>query len=294
MIVNPQLFNYRLIKGSLVIVVAVFGILGYLKYQSIEAQNTFLQQENKLIVNELSQVLNHNEVISNENEQLATQLETYHDTNSAALDSITKLTQNLSVMSKYKEENLDLKKQLTSSTSQLKRANNALQTVEQNYQQSVAQLKAQTIEISKLKDGSNSSLNSATTTNRLTANYIAVKGYETILNSRVFTNKAKKVNNIEVCFNLAADDNIKAGSKVIYLQILNPENNVIADKGVVSFNEQSLIYSFKTSVEYINKHTTICTAVEADRNDKPLKKGSYKINVFNENHLVGSTTLNLE
>ncbi|MGF1555642.1 hypothetical protein [Paucihalobacter sp.] len=294
MIVNPQLFNYRLIKGSLVIVVAVFGVLGYLKYQSIEAQNVFLQQENKLIVNELSQVLNQNEVISNENEQLVTQLETFQETNIAALDSITKLTQNLSVMSKYKTENLGLKDQLISSTYKLKKATNALHTVEQNYDQSVAQLKAQTAEISRLKDGSTSLLNLANTSYNLTANYIAVKGYETILNSRVFTTKAKKVNNIEVCFNLAADENIKAGSKVIYVQILNPENNVVADKGMVTFNEQTLIYSYKTTVEYINKHTTVCTAIEADRDDKPLKKGSYRINVFNEDHLIGSTALNLE
>lgn len=294
MIVNPQLFNYRLIKGSLVIVVAVFGVLGYLKYQSIEAQNVFLQQENKLIVNELSQVLNQNEVISNENEQLAVQLETFQDTNSAALDSIAKLTQNLSVMSKYKTENLGLKNQLTSSTYKLKKATTALQIVEQNYEQTAAQLKAQTVEFSKLKDDSASLMNTTRTSNNLTANYIAVKGYETSLNSRIFSTKAKKVNNIEVCFNLAADENIKSGSKVIYVQILNPENNVVADKGIATFNEQSLIYSYKSTVEYTNQHTTVCTAIEADRDDKPLKKGTYRINVFNENHLIGSTALNLE
>lgn len=294
MIVNPQLFNYRLIKSSLVIVVAVFGVLGFLEYQSIEAQNVFLQQENKLITNELSQVLNHNAVVSNEHDLLVHQLATIQDANSAALDSITQLTQNLSVMSKYKTENLDLKKQLKSSTFKLVKATNALQEVEKHYALASEQLKRQSVVISNFEIGSKELPNSATNTHYLTANYIAVKGFETTANSRTFTTKAKKVNNIEVCFNLAADTNIKTGFKVLYVQILNPENNVVADKGMVTFNEQTLIYSYKTTVEYINKHTTICTAIEADRDDKPLKKGIYRINVFNENHLVGSTVLNLE
>lgn len=293
MIVNPQLFNYRLIKGSLVIAVAVVTVLGYLKYQSIESQNASLKQENKLIVNELSQVLKHNDVISNENEMLSLQLETIQEVKKAAADSIAQLTQNLSVMSKYKTRNLDLKKQLSSSASQLYKVDSALQSAEQSLHQANAQLEQQTEQILSLQNGDFTDGNYYKS-KPLSANYISVKGYETSLSSRIFTTKAKKINNLEVCLNLAEDTDVNPGSKTIYIQIINPDNNVVADKGMVAFNSKNLIYSYKTTVEYMNKHTTVCTAIEADQDDKPLKKGTYRINVFNDAHLVGSTTLYLD
>ena len=78
------------------------------------------------------------------------------------------------------------------------------------------------------------------------------------------------------------------------MQIINPENNVLADKGVVKNSDQSLVYSYKTNVEYYNQNTRVCVAVEADRDDKPLQKGTYKINIFNDFTLIGSTELLLE
>lgn len=75
MIVNPQLFNYRLIKSFLVIVTAVFSVLGYLKYQSIKAQNIFTEQETKLIEQELAEVLRHNDRLSNEKSIILENLE---------------------------------------------------------------------------------------------------------------------------------------------------------------------------------------------------------------------------
>jgi propanediol utilization protein len=78
------------------------------------------------------------------------------------------------------------------------------------------------------------------------------------------------------------------------VQIINPDNNVLADKGVVKNDEHSLVYSFKTNVEYYNQNTKVCVAIEADRDDKPLQKGNYKINIFNDFTLIGSTELHLE
>jgi E3 ubiquitin-protein ligase DOA10 len=105
MIVNPQLFNYRLIKSSLVIVIAVFGVLGYLKYQSIEAQNVFTEQENKLIEHELAEVLRQNERLSNEKSVILENLEQANAVLQNAQDSIAELTSNLSVLQGVKAEN---------------------------------------------------------------------------------------------------------------------------------------------------------------------------------------------
>jgi len=57
MIVNPQLFNYRLIISSLIVVLAVLGIFSFTNYQSIKSYEQFLKQEKHLIEKELSDML---------------------------------------------------------------------------------------------------------------------------------------------------------------------------------------------------------------------------------------------
>ena len=57
MIVNPQLFNYRLIIGSLIVAVNRFRCLQFYNYQSITSHQQFLEQEKKLVESELSQMI---------------------------------------------------------------------------------------------------------------------------------------------------------------------------------------------------------------------------------------------
>ena len=66
MIVNPQLFNYKLIIWSLVLVLIALGIYGYTSYESIKSHESFLLQEKHLIESELSEMLENYETISEE------------------------------------------------------------------------------------------------------------------------------------------------------------------------------------------------------------------------------------
>jgi hypothetical protein len=282
MIVNPQLFNYRLIKSSLVIVIAVFGVLGYLKYQSIEAQNVFTEQENKLIEHELAELLRQNERLSNEKSVILENLEQANTVLQNAQDSIAELTSNLSVLQGVKAENNRLKQQLAQADNVIAQTSNQVLALQKELQAKETVNETATEPIVMASNAV------------LATSFISVQGFETNSAARYATYKAKRINNLEVCFNLAGNEQITPGNKTVYVQIINPDNNVLADKGVVKNDEHSLVYSFKTNVEYYNQNTKVCVAVEADRDDKPLQKGNYKINIFNDFTLIGSTELHLE
>lgn len=282
MIVNPQLFNYRLIKSTLVIVLAVFGVLGYLKYQSIEAQNVFTEQENKLIEHELAELLRQNNRLSNEKSVILENLEQANAVLQNAQDSIAELTSNLSVLQGVKAENYRLKLQLAQADNVLAQTSNQVLALQK-------ELQAKETVIETVSEPTVMASNAV-----LATSFISVQGFETNSAARYATYKAKRINNLEVCFNLAGNEQITPGNKTVYVQIINPDNNVLADKGVVKNHEHSLVYSFKTNVEYYNQNTKVCVAVEADRDDKPLQKGNYKINIFNDFTLIGSTELHLE
>ncbi|MEN8885831.1 MAG: hypothetical protein ABF246_05535, partial [Winogradskyella sp.] len=75
MIVNPQLFNYRLIIISLMVVLAVLGIFSFTNYKSTTSYEEFLQQEKSLIEKELSEMLTSYDDLSENYNLITTELQ---------------------------------------------------------------------------------------------------------------------------------------------------------------------------------------------------------------------------
>jgi hypothetical protein len=99
---------------------------------------------------------------------------------------------------------------------------------------------------------------------------------------------------MDVCVFLNENPLTEKGDKEVYIQIVSPDNNIVADKGEVFFNNTSLIYSKKEIINFNNKDLNICTTVATYKDDRPLKKGTYFINVFHKNRKLGSTTVLLK
>ena len=128
----------------------------------------------------------------------------------------------------------------------------------------------------------------------LKASSIEAQAYKMRFGKKRYTLKAKRANAIDVCIQLSENPLTEKGEKEIYVQIVGPNNNVVADKGEVVFGDSSLIYSFKKSIHYDNDNLEICAAIEASLEDQPLLKGYYFINVFHENRKLGSTSIELK
>ena len=109
MIVNPQLFNYRLIISSLLVVLTVLGIYSFNKNQSIDAYEEFLKQEKVLIETELADLLSSYDALSQDYNFMTTQLQAAKLETSNALDSLRLLKSDLSIIAKYKDQLVVLK-----------------------------------------------------------------------------------------------------------------------------------------------------------------------------------------
>ena len=294
MIVNPQLFNYRLIIGSLVVGIAVLSILGFTNYQSIQSQQQFLEQENKLIQSELSEMIKRYDEVSLKSDRFASQLEISKIETQNALDSIQLLKSKLSELSKIKRQvsvlqskNRELSNAISSvqlKNSELERASTASQTALQSQQQ---------INVALIEEN-NSLKETLKKASHLTANSFKATALNKVLGKTVVTSKASKTETIEVSFTLGENVFAEVGEKDIYIQILTPDHNVFADKGAVVFGESSLIYSIKKIVPYNNHVLDVSVAINAQKDDHPLIEGTYFINVFNEDQKLGGTQLQLD
>ena len=76
--------------------------------------------------------------------------------------------------------------------------------------------------------------------------------------------------------------------KKLYIQIIDPDNNLVADKGAIMFGESSLIYSSKKTILYTNNAVEVATNIETNNT---LKAGRYLVNVFDNNRRLGGTEI---
>ena len=106
---------------------------------------------------------------------------------------------------------------------------------------------------------------------------------------QIETDKASRADVLKISFTIAENQIAKSGDKSYYVQVIDSKNNVLGDKKTESFGDNSLTYSFKTTVQYENKSVN----VSEDLPGKDFEKGTYFINIFDNDELVSKTSFSL-
>ena len=109
MIVNPQLFNYRLIISSLLVVLTVLGVFSFTNYKSIKSYEEFLKQEKALIEIELSDLLLSYNELTEDNDIIDFQLVEAKLETQNALDSLRLVKSDLSMINMFRNQLTSLK-----------------------------------------------------------------------------------------------------------------------------------------------------------------------------------------
>ena len=111
MIVNPQLFNYKIVVSTLTI--ACFALIGfsYYNHTSAQQQHDYLKQEKKLLENQISEIISSHDELGSTNKLLQTELDATKRIVDETTDSMHALKANLSLIDTYRSELFKLKKQ---------------------------------------------------------------------------------------------------------------------------------------------------------------------------------------
>ena len=301
MIVFPQTYNYKLIIGSLIIALSVLGVFTFQNQNKLEEYNAYLAQEKSLIQNELSEMISRFDTLDIENEELSLQLEASKLKLEQALDSIKTLEVTANLLTHYKSKVQLLKEEkarILNLVNSLETQNKTLQTeVTQSKQQlSSIKVKANTLKESNVKlKKRNETLNKhIVKASQMQITMLDAKAVKRVSKNKVVTtDKAKRTNKLLVEFVIPKNDLITKGKKDIYIQIVNPNNNVVSKKDEAKFGKQSLIYSKKLDVNFNNKDLAVSTFIDADK-DEPFKQGVYFVNVFNKENRLASTSILLD
>ena len=124
-------------------------------------------------------------------------------------------------------------------------------------------------------------------TNSLSALNINAKGVK--IYSDAYKMSEAKIQQLRVCFTLEENQLVNSGAKTIYVQVVNPKNQIISlgDTSVESDANVKLQYSASVTTNYQKKDTDVCTYVDLEKN-KTIK-GKYKINIYHDFVKIGTT-----
>lgn len=286
----------RTLKIAIAILVVCLLGLGFYTVQSSISRSDdleILQEEKEVLKTELESLLANYEKIAKENATNASHLEVAQEKIKTLLDSLSQSKATYVLMRKYKAQVRFLKQEKVV----LLYAIDSLQLVNTQLKDEIQDTKTQLAETSEkssvLVKKNKQLAQKVKQAAQLKLVKLRVEAVKVRNNGKIKpVESARRTDKINLCFTLAENALATAGKKVFYLQIINPENNVIGQKGSIRFGEKKLVYSKKIAVMYANKRMTPCTLISAKEEDLP--EGKYWVAVFLGSKQVGSSSFTLD
>uniref|UniRef100_UPI004049A024 chromosome partitioning protein ParA n=1 Tax=Gelidibacter sp. TaxID=2018083 RepID=UPI004049A024 len=105
------------------------------------------------------------------------------------------------------------------------------------------------------------------------------------------TERARRSDKIKICYTVAKNTLVGAGDKELYVQVIDPRDNVLGANEQIELGGKSLNYSLVSKFNYENRSIDICEFVSPNGE---FAEGNYTVNVYNEKELVSTTKFNLQ
>ena len=125
---------------------------------------------------------------------------------------------------------------------------------------------------------------------------VGLKGFGVIERSTgklIPTERASRSDKIRVCFTVAKNNLVEAGDHELYVQVIDPKNNVIGVNEQIQFDDKTLNYSVVSKFNYEQRNLNVCEFVGSNEKNG-FEKGRYVVNVFNKKDLVSTSEFTLK
>lgn len=287
---------------NLIILLALLLLISFIGNFVFLQQKTTLKSESKVITTELDSVINVKTELSVALQNATNELQKYIGI-SVNLDSIIveandkiKAQENkIANLAKNAKNSKELTAQLQEEIAILKKLKDEYLDKIDELLISNTQLKREKLDLIK----TNTKLNAKVALGeQLIADNITVKPIKkNLFGKYTQTAMANKTVRLEICYAILANKLIKAGEQKIFIRIMNPEGVTIFDKaagsGQTNNPEFNVImdYTMLDYADYKNEQFNNC--LEWDATDKYIG-GTYIVNIYSEDNLMGSSTFSLK
>ncbi|WP_299248381.1 chromosome partitioning protein ParA [uncultured Lacinutrix sp.] len=285
------------LKVALGIAIALFiglGVFSSSLYKEKKQNEKELISEKTKVLNELNQMAAQYDVAMSENNVVNQNLVDAKGRIDGLIDSLKVSENNLKSLWKYKTKYLSLQKEMD----YLLTENDKLKVENQMLATSLDSTKVELVQRTMFTDSllvQNTALadvvESAAT---LSANSMKASGVlERSSGKQIPMEKASRSDKIRICFTVAKNKLVEAGDKELFVQVIDPKNNILGSNEQVVFGEETLNYSLISKFSYENQSLPICEYIAKKDKKDDFEKGTYKVNVFNGKELVTSSQFSM-
>ena len=105
------------------------------------------------------------------------------------------------------------------------------------------------------------------------------------------TDQIDKATTLQVSFNITRNVTAASGVKDIYVRIMSPTGSLLNGAGSFSYENRTLQYSMKRSVEYNGEETPVTLFWNVSQ---ALVAGTYQVSIFADGNMIGSRSFALK
>ena len=284
----------KIVTGILAVLLVVAGAFAIKLYNQEKNTKAELTEEKELVLNDLKQMVTKYDAVIEENNLKDTELNQARDRIQVLIDSVQQMDASISVLRRYRDEVYKLKKErefLFAQNDSLKGMNKmlAMRVDSTSYELEVSKMKRDSLAMVKEELAEKVALGASLAANKLVGTGVIVRNSGKLVEN----DNARRVDRIRACYTVPQNRIADAGDKQLYVQVLDPQNNILgANKTVTLDSVTSVTYSAISKFYYEKTALDICENIAPKGGE--FAKGLYKINIFDGGRMIATTNLVLD
>lgn len=282
----------KILTGILAVALIALGIYTVKFYNEEKENKEILQREKGVIEDELNDlIIKYDEAIAT-NEVMDQNLVEARQRISVLLDSVKDAEANLVLISRYRREIGALrseKDRLFRVVDSLSNQNRLLATTIDSTNMVLAERSRVSDSLQQRNQSLSTKVDRAA---QLKVTSLRGEGVIVRNSGRLVENdRTRRIDQIRTCFTITENALAEPGEKNMYVQVYNPENELVGDQIAVQHEGGVMVYSASSRIFYENEELDVCilSNTEKDR----LVAGDYKVYVYAGPQLIGTSTFSL-
>ncbi|MCF4100488.1 hypothetical protein L1I30_02300 [Gillisia sp. M10.2A] len=282
----------KILTGILAVALLALGIYTVKFYNEEKENKEILQKEKAVIEDELNDlIVKYDEAIAT-NDVMDQDLVDARQRIAVLLDSVKDNDANLVMISRYRREIGNLKSEkdrLFRVVDSLSNQNRLLATTID----STNTVLAEKVRVSDSLQQTNQSL-STKVDRAAQLKVTSLKGEGVIVRNSgklVENDRTNRIDQIRTCFTVTENALAAAGEKNMYVQVYNPENELVGDEIAVQHDGGVMVYSASSKIFYENEELDVC--ILSNTKKERLLEGTYKVYVYAGAQLIGTSSFSL-
>ena len=287
--------SLKVIAGLLGVVLLGTIIYTVSLYQDKKKTTTALKQEKDLVVEDLNSLKSEYDKAILESNATNEELVEARDNIAKYIDSVKAMKSDIATLSRYRRQVSVLKaerEELLKKVDSLSQSNTLLAMQRDS---TYAELEQQTIFNDSLVVQNTQLADAVERGSALNLTQQSVDAVKERKNGKlVSTSRAKSTDKIKVCFTIGPNNIAQAGDRKFFIEVLDPQGNVLGDSMNVSNDDgASITYTKETNFYYENSSLDVCDYINKPASE--FKDGSYMVNVYDDGlKLLGTSKFSLK